>query len=162
MKRLAVILLLFGLLAVVPTAHAQVDCTPPFDAQLTAVNVTGEWTAWAIGSSVVWCGQGIMVTTYESTYIDTLYFDAYWLPYNLYWGYSGDGYLFQMNVATGQGYLISPHGQPPGDPGEAHNSEIVPASDPLPAETPTPAPLIRRPPLKPLAIVRFEVGRVRE
>lgn len=118
MKRVTIITLLIALLVIVPPAHSQVNCTPPAEAQLTATNTTSQYTAWAIGNSVVWCGNGNIVTTYESTYIDILYWDGYWLPYNLYFGYSADGYLFQMNVATGVGYLISPHGQPPGDPGE--------------------------------------------
>lgn len=160
MKHLILLVLLITLLAVVPPVYSQFSCTPPGDAQLSAVNVTGQYTAWAVGNAVTWCSSGGIFTSYESTYIDTLYFDAFWLPYNLYWGYSVDGYLFQMNVSTGQGYLLSPHGQPAGDPGEAH---MVSVSDPLPIETPAPTvmpPLVRRPPVKPAVIVRFEVLRL--
>lgn len=118
MKHLTLIFLLIALLVIVPPAHSQASCTPPQEAQLSAVNVTGQYTAWAVGNVVTWCSTNGIYTSYESTPIDTLFFDAYWLPFNLYWGYSVDGYLFQMNVATGQGYLLSPHGQPSGDPGE--------------------------------------------
>lgn len=160
MKYVIPILLCLALLVIVPPAHSQFSCTPPAEAQLSTVNVTGQYTAWALGNAVTWCSSNGIFTSYEGTYIDILYFDAFWLPYNLYWGYSVDGYLFQMNVATGQGYLLSPHGQPPGDPGEAHMSAVLPVSDPLPTETP--APVVRRPPVKPSVVVRFEVVRVRQ
>jgi hypothetical protein len=163
MKRLTLIALLLSLFAIVPPAHAQA-CTPPQDAQIVAMNVTDQWVAWAIGSSVTWCGNGITVSTYEGTYIDTLYWDAYWLPYNLYFGYSVDGYLFQMNVSTGTGYLISPHGQPPGDEGGAHADESPVMTTDAPAIEPHVAyvPVVRRPPVKPLAIFRFDVVRLWE
>lgn len=147
MKHLIVIVLLIALIFVPSAVHAQVDCTPPADAQLVATNVTGQWVAWALGNSVTWCGQGRIVSTYEATYIDTLYFDGPWLPFNLYFGYSVDGYLFQMNVSTGQGHLISQHGQPPGDPGEAHGENAVPPPAPIeteavvPTEAPTETPI---------------------
>lgn len=159
MKRIAILALWIALLVIASPARAQVDCTPPVGAQLVAVNVTGQYTAWAIGNSVTWCGNGIIVSTYESTYIDTLYFDAYWLPYNLYFGYSVDGYLFQMNVSTGQGHLIRQHGQPPGDEGSAH-SETQPQPEAVtinPTPEPTPTPVIRRPPVKPLVIWGFDI-----
>lgn len=118
MKHLLLVFAIVTLLVFASPSQAQVNCTPPQDAQLVAVNVTGQYTAWAAGNVVTWCSVGGLFTSYEGSYIDTLYWDGYWLPYNLYFGYSVDGYLFQMNVSTGQGYLISPHGQPSGDPGE--------------------------------------------
>lgn len=143
MRHLTLFVLLLALFALPTPAHAQ-TCTPPLDAQLVATNATGQYTAWAIGPSVVWCSSGGTVTTYESTYISILYFDGYWLPYNLYWG-SSDGYLFQMNVSTGIGYLISPHGQPPGDEGGiGGNPPAAVMIETPPATSAEPQPTVRQ------------------
>lgn len=161
MKRITIFVLLIALFAVASPAHGQA-CTPPAEAQATTVNTTGQYTAWAVGNVVTWCSTGGSVSSYESTYITILYFDGYWLPYNLYWG-SPDGYLFQMNVSTGQGYLISPHGNPPGDEGGmGGNGAPQPqaeamASNPTIEPTTTPAPIVRRPPVKPLVIRGFDI-----
>lgn len=154
MKHLLVFLASVIVLAMPTPAHAQ-DCTPPLDASLITTNINGQFTAWAVGNAVTWCGHGRIITSYEGSTITLLYFDGFALPYNLYWG-SDDGYLFQMNVATGTGYLISPHGQPAGDPGEAHGQTI--GVNPTVEPTPTPSPVVRRAPVKPRIIVRFRLA----
>ncbi len=87
MKFAIVTLVVLCLLAIVPTAHSQAACNPPANAPQQSISAYGDFVAWSYGGTELAyqkCGE-FHVTIYQASNVVGLFFDGYWLPYNLYW-----------------------------------------------------------------------------
>jgi hypothetical protein len=139
MKRIVVTLVLFLFLLDIQPAHSQAACNPPVNAPQQSISAYGDFVAWSYGGTELAyqkCGE-FHVTIYQASNVVGLFFDGYWLPYNLYWQ-TADGGSYQLNVATGDFYVITQPNTPAGDEG-GHHGEAISESAPMVApETQTP------------------------
>lgn len=148
MKSIVLTLVLFIFLLDIRPAHAQA-CQPPANAPQQSTSAYGDFVAWAYGGTELAyqkCGE-YHVTIYQVSPVIHLFFDGYWLPYNLYWQ-TADGGSYQLNVATGDFYVLRQPNTPPGDEGGHHGETVGINPTVAPAE-------IKTPPVKPEVILRL-------
>lgn len=155
MKHLLVLLTCVILLAMPTPAHSQAGCPPVTSPTATNMIYADNYQAW-LDFRPYWqqCAPGApVIGTDLGEAIVTIEFDPY-LRQNLY-AYGVNGGVYQINVATNHTVvLVSPIPPVTDTPGEA-SGETIGVN---PTVEPTPAPVVRRPPMKPRIIVRFRLA----